>query len=226
MLGKSGKTRFEWYFKKSSVQFYVFRIVTSHSETVRLLEKVRGFKLFYLSNRQNERFFVQQDSSALGPRPTCYSPQMMFAKVMFSQVSFCPQWVGESWSLSWGVSVRETPLHRDPQTETPLYRNPSGQRPPGQIPPWTETPLGQRPPWTETPLDRDPPPRTETLLPGQIPPYGNGRTVRILLECILVVDIFLIWNLLSVPTSSGCIAFSSWGQFPYFGCTIFLWQQL
>ena len=45
----------------------------------------------------------------------------------------------------------------------------SNQRPPGQIPHWTETPTGQRPPWTRTPL------------------YGKERAERILLECILVV---------------------------------------
>ena len=48
-----------------------------------------------------------------------------------------------------GVSVRETPLDRDPP---PPDRAPLDRDPPGQRPPWTETPPGQRPP-----LDRDPP---------------------------------------------------------------------
>ena len=44
---------------------------------------------------------------------------------------------------------------------------------------------GQRPPWTETPT----PLWTETL-----PPYGNERAVRILLECILVFELKLYIN--------------------------------
>ena len=78
----------------------------------------------------------------------CYRPQTKFAKVMFSQVSVCPQ----------GMAL--PPLH-------------AGIHPPGQ----TATP------WAD-------PPR-------QTPPLGsacwdtvNKQAVRILLECILVVNDF------------------------------------
>ena len=67
--------------------------------------------------------------------------------------SFCSQ--GE------GVSVRESPLGRDPPrqtpwTETPLDRD-SPDRDPLDRDPWIETPLDRDSPRTVTPLDRDPP---------------------------------------------------------------------
>ena len=61
-----------------------------------------------------------------------YRPQTKFAKVMFSQVSVCPQGVSAS-GPGRGVS-------------TP---GPLGRHPPGQTPPW-QTPR-QTPPWTDTP---------------------------------------------------------------------------
>ena len=65
---------------------------------------------------------------------------------------------------------------RPPQKETP-----PGQRPSRTETPWTETPqeivTPERVLQTETPLDRDPQPRG--------PPQ---RPVRILLECILVMN--------------------------------------
>ena len=96
---------------------------------------------------------------------------------------------GGSRSLSRGVSipggsVRETPWtetpQTDPRTETaPWTETPLRQRPPLQtLPPGQRPPSDRDPPDRDCPLDRDP--RTET------PPYGNGRAVRILLECILV----------------------------------------
>ena len=66
--------------------------------------------------------------------------------------------------------------HPTPQADTP-----PGQTPPGQ------TPLGQTPPGQTHPPGQTP--RTDTP-PGQIPPSSRRllqRTVRILLECILVV---------------------------------------
>ena len=42
-------------------------------------------------------------------------------------------------------------------------------------------------PWTETPLTRDIPDRDPQ---DRGPPYGKERAVRILLECILVFDVF------------------------------------
>ena len=62
--------------------------------------------------------------------------------------------------------------------DTPPGRHPLGRHPPpGQTTPWADTPLGKPPqadtPWADTPL-----------------PQGRPlqRTVRILLECILVFD--------------------------------------
>ena len=53
-------------------------------------------------------------------------------------------------------------------------------RDPSDRDPQTENPLDRVYPfWTETSLDRD-------------PPYGNERTVRILLECILVSVQYLV----------------------------------
>ena len=62
----------------------------------------------------------------------------------------------------------------------------TGQSPPKQRPPWTETPLDRDPPWTET-LDRDPGQRPPGQRPslwtetpsgqgplGQRPPTGQG----------------------------------------------------
>ena len=63
-------------------------------------------------------------------------------------------------------------MDRDPPAQKlPGQRHP-GQRPPGQRPP-RQRPPGQRPPWTETPW------------------IGNVRAVRILLECILDIHIFI-----------------------------------
>ena len=91
-----------------------------------------------------------------------------------------------------------TPIQRPLQTETPLplYRNPSGQRPP-----WTEIPPDRNPPgqrplprtetpptWTEIPAAKRPPRQRPTWT--DIPQYGNERAVCILLECILVFNIF------------------------------------
>ena len=61
-----------------------------------------------------------------------------------------------------GVSLTETLLNRDLKDRDPQIETH-----------WTEMPPGQRPPWTET------------------PPNGKERTVRILLECILVKFCFL-----------------------------------
>ena len=93
-----------------------------------------------------------------------YRMKTKFAKVMFSQVSVCPQG-GGSWSLYQGVLC---PGHL-------CQRAPIGQRPPRQRPPWTETPVDR------DPLDRDPRQRP-------LPSDGNGRAVRILLECIRVFN--------------------------------------
>ena len=89
-----------------------------------------------------------------------YRQQTKFAKVMFSQVSVCPQ---GSPGLSGGSPSRKGLCQGDPLDRLPRT-DPPGQGPPGQRPLWTEAPSGQIPfPWTETlPLDRDPPGQTAT----------------------------------------------------------------
>ena len=98
-----------------------------------------------------------------GMHPTgmlsCYRPQV--AKVMFLQVWVCPHG-GVCLSACWDTTPRaNTPpgsRHPPPRADTPQSRHPPGE----QIPP-----RGQTPPWDKRPL---------------------LRTVRILLECILVDD--------------------------------------
>ena len=94
--------------------------------------------------------------------------------------SFCPQ----------GVSSR----HR-PWPDIPLVRHPLGQTlPSGQTVPWADTPW-QTPSWPETAsLGRNPPlGRHPTWQINPPPPSRHQlqRTVRILLECILVGVEFL-----------------------------------
>ena len=60
------------------------------------------------------------------------------------------------------------PLGRHPRVDTPLVRHPQADTPR----------IRQTPPWADTPLDRHPRPPSRRLL---------QRTVRILLECILVI---------------------------------------
>ena len=110
-------------------------------------------------------------------------------------------------SVHGGALYQGDPPGQRPPDRDPLDRDP----PPGHRPfPWTENPPGQTPPlteipspWTETPLrlDRDPVPLDRDLLPldggpplGRDPPpssYGNERAVRILLECILIINGFI-----------------------------------
>ena len=82
-------------------------------------------------------------------------------KVMFSQVSVCPQWRGVHPLILLG---------RHPS----LGRHPLGRHPLADTPRQTLYPLGRHLPWTDTPLLRPPSP---TRWPLQ-------RMVRILLECI------------------------------------------
>ena len=89
-----------------------------------------------------------------------YCPQSSCRKIMFSQAS----------AILFTGGVADTPPGRHPPGQTP--------------PPWADTPsLGRHPLPGQTPhLDRYP-------LPGRHPPlrWLLQRTVRILLECILVV---------------------------------------
>ena len=99
-----------------------------------------------------------------------YHPQTKFAKVMFSQVSVCPQGGGGFCPIAcWDIP---------PGTRG---RHPPGRHPPEQTPPW-ETPPG---------------PEADTL-PGRHPLCSacwdmvNKRAVHIPLECILVSSIELL----------------------------------
>ena len=83
-------------------------------------------------------------------------------------------------SVPQGVGFCQTPLllwtlGRHPQVDTPLDRHPLGRHPPADTPPADTHPLGRHPP-----------------LPCRHPPgrWLPQRTVRILLECILVQLIF------------------------------------
>ena len=115
-----------------------------------------------------------------------YRPQTKFAKVMFSQMSVCPQW-GEY-------------LGRYP----PWVGLPPGRYTPwaGTTPPWQEHPLGRQPPRQVHPRDRY---TTSRYTPWQVhhpsdrytPTHSacwdtvNKRAVRIPLECIRVSVCYL-----------------------------------
>ena len=139
-----------------------------------------------------------------------YCPQMKFVKVMFSQVSVCPQ----GGSLSGRPNWSETPQDRDPldrdlplDRERPLPpdRDPSpGQRPQwAEIPHWTETP-----PWTETPLDRDPldrDPLDRDPLPcmvtgGRYASYWNAF-LFLIMKCIFPVNLLSAVDKVSLSKS-------------------------
>ena len=90
-----------------------------------------------------------------------YRPQTKFAKVMFSQVSVCPQ----------GGCLPHYMLG---------YTSPPG--------PVADTPLGADTPQSRHPTGADPP-------QWMLGDTGSKRAVRMLLECILVLDLF--WT---VPT--------------------------
>ena len=86
---------------------------------------------------------------------------------------------------------RETPLARRPprQGEPPQQGDPPWQ---GGPPPGRETPLAGRPPWQGDPPGRETPlAGTTPSRQGDTPPRHtvNERPVRILLECILVIQI-------------------------------------
>ena len=76
---------------------------------------------------------------------------------------------------------------------------------PRQTPPCTDTPLGKHPPGRHPPLGRHHP-------TGQTPQRPLQRTVRILLECILVVlceqRMITVWIYLSVFNSTSSLTYS------------------
>ena len=105
-----------------------------------------------------------------------YHPQRSYGKVIFSQAwvknSFCPR--GVSASVHAGI-------------------HPPNKQPPGQ------TPLGQTPPWADTPYPVHAGIHTPCPVYAGIHPLPSAcwdtwlllRTVRILLECILVVYVYI-----------------------------------
>ena len=122
-----------------------------------------------------------------------YRPQCSYGKVMFLHLSVILSMGGVCPSACW-----DTPPDRHPQADTP-----SGQTPPlGRHPLWADTPSGQTPPLGRHPLWTDPlaqymlgyTPPAQCIL-GYTTPLAQCilrytwlllRTVRILLECILV----------------------------------------
>ena len=107
------------------------------------------------------------------------------AKVMFSQASVCPpQGGGVCLSAWWDTPPWE-------RTPPPWSRHPRSRHPLEQTPPRADNP-----PWEQTPPRADTsqeqtPPQKQTPPPPEIRPLL--RTVRILLECILV----FIWKSLT-----------------------------
>ena len=109
-------------------------------------------------------------------------------------------------SACWDTTPRE-------QTPHPEQTPPRSRHPPSRHPPEADTPLEQTLPWEQTPPQSTHPPGADTTTPHppgadtpqsrpleQTPPPGSRhlprerqpllRTVRILLECILVKKIF------------------------------------
>ena len=114
-----------------------------------------------------------------------YRPQTKFTKVVFTPVcqSFCSQGEGVCLSACWDTT---TPRSRHPPEQTPpsTRQNPRS-RPPRTGPPLEQTPpLKQTPPGADTPLEQTPP--WEQTAPSREQRRLLLRTVRILLECILV----------------------------------------
>ena len=80
-----------------------------------------------------------------------------------------------------GLSGQRPPGQIAPYTQTPLDRDPSGQRPPGQRPPWTETL-----PWTAS----DPPLWTDKMLLKTLP------CSKLRLRAIITIGVYETFNAL------------------------------
>ena len=100
--------------------------------------------------------------------PPLLRPQTKFAKVMFSQVSVCPQ------GGVCPIACWDTHTPRDQRQTT------SGQTPHGQTPPQADIPLARHP-------------QVDTPLRSACWDTVNKRAFHIYLECILVVN--LNWSL-------------------------------
>ena len=96
-----------------------------------------------------------------------------------------------------GLGTPPQSRHPPEQTHPPLGRPPWEQTPPQtRHPPWEQTPPDQAPPQEQTPREQTHPLEQTPPGPGTHPPRSrlqhtvNERTVRVLLECILVIFCF------------------------------------
>ena len=92
-----------------------------------------------------------------------------------------------------------------PPGQTLLSRHPLNRHAPEQTSPGQTLPVGRHPPWADTSLGRHTPPEQTHSSLGRHPPLRsacldtvNKRAVRILLECILVIKVFLVLDPLSM----------------------------
>ena len=125
-----------------------------------------------------------------------YRPQRSWAKVIFLQACVCPQGGrGVCLSACWDTPrTRYPPGGRSPRPGTPLAPDP---------PPRADTPPGTRPPRSRhSPLDQAPPRPRPPPLGSRLQHKVNERPVRILLECILIEEIYLIHD----PRTEKCYA--------------------
>ena len=133
-----------------------------------------------------------QQSILRTARECDHRPQRSSCKVMFLHVSVILSMGGVCGrqTLPWADGSQadtpwaDTPLGRHPPGRHPPGRRPLGRHPPGQTPPWPYASLGRHPP------GRHPPGRQTS--PSQVQPLQ--RAVRILLECILVLNLHKSWQ--------------------------------
>ena len=114
-----------------------------------------------------------------------YRLQRSWAKVMFLQASVILLTGGVSASVHAGI---HTPQEQTPPRE---QTHPSKQTPPGADTPPKQTPLGSRHPPKQTPPTSRHPPGADTPPESRLQHTVNERPVRVLLECILVTNIFV-----------------------------------
>ena len=153
----------------------------------------------------------------------------------FTCLSFCPRGGVGVWQTPaladtpWAdpqADTPQTPPGRHPQADNPRGRHPPGRHtPPGRHhppPPGRHHPPPGRYPPGRHPLGRHP---REDTLPRQTPPPRQTllqRTVRILLECILVVEMlsvsYIKWTLkqeMYFISDSIRITFSTYSTFKW-----------
>ena len=112
-----------------------------------------------------------------------YRPQTKFAKVMFSQVSVCPQW-GEY--LGRYPSWAGTP---QAGTSSGQVQPPRAGTPPGQVPPQTGTPRSRY----TTPRQVHPPGTVHTGIRSTRGPYAShGECILVSVCCLSTIHILLI----------------------------------